>query len=112
MQKNTSSIHFEIQLDEHQVPEKIQWESSDGDKKAECKAALIALWDGNDNTSLKIDLWTKEMMVEDMKMLFQQTFFNLADTFERATNEKQMAEDMRDFAFYFGEKMGLITPEE
>ena len=61
---------------------------------------------------MKIDLWTKEMKVDEMKKFFHQTFLALADTFERATGEDKMAGDMRDFCEYFAEKMKLIANPE
>jgi gliding motility-associated protein GldC len=68
---------------------------------------MLSVWDSTENTTLKIDLWTKDMLVDDMKQFFHQTLISMANTLERATNEDKMAGDMRDFCDYFAEKMGL-----
>lgn len=104
-----SEINFKISLDENHIPEEIAWASSDGQGMGKSKSLLISIWDAEENNTLKIDLWTKEMTVEEMKKFFHQTFLSLADTFERATGEDKMAGDLRDFCGYFAEKMHLIA---
>ena len=57
---------------EQNVPEKIQWEASDtgieGNKL--CKSIMLCVWDAADSTTMRIDLWTKEMMIDEMKRFF------------------------------------------
>jgi gliding motility-associated protein GldC len=55
-----------------------------------------------------MDLWTKEMSVEEMKQFFHQTLLTMADTFERATGDTRITGDMRDFCYYFAERMNLL----
>ena len=43
MKKSTISI--EVELDENNVPETIQWEAPELGKKAECKAMILSVWD-------------------------------------------------------------------
>ena len=105
-----SSIHFDIALDENNVPETIEWTASDAMKQAEAKAMLLSVWDKNERNTLRIDLWTKEMEVEEMKMMVHQTILTLADSFERATGETKMAATMRDFCDYYAEKLNLQPP--
>lgn len=102
-----SEIKFEITLDEHHIPEKLKWTASDANDAGECKAVMMSMWDEKDQNSLRIDLWTKEMKVDEMKKFFHQSLLTMSDTFERATNEKDMADEMRGFAKSFAEKMGL-----
>jgi hypothetical protein len=52
------------------------------------------------------------MLMDDMKRMYHQTFISMADGYERATEDTALAADMRDFARYFGEKSGLISPEK
>ena len=73
---------------------------------------LLGIWDPKTAHTLKIDLWTKEMTVDDMKRFFHQTLLTMADSFERATNEHEMATDMREFSRYFGEQMGLLPRQQ
>lgn len=105
-----TEIKFNITLDENNLPEKMEWQAPDSgwDKTHPAKSVMIAVWDKEENTTLKIDLWTKDMLVDEMKLFFHQTLVSMADTLERATNEDKMAGDMRDFCEYFAEKMNLI----
>lgn len=101
----TSDILIKLQLDDNHVPERIEWEAEDNGTKSTSKAVLLSLWDEKERNTLRIDLWTKEMTVDEMKSFFHQNLLTLADTFERATGEGKMAAQMRDFAAYFGEHM-------
>lgn len=108
----SSEIKFAVHLDENMVPEKIDWSAEDGGVQSACKSVLIALWDEKEKNTLRIDLWDKEMTVDEMKHFFHQNLMTMADTFERATGEKEMSQDMRDFSIYFADKMGLIDKSE
>lgn len=109
MAKETSEINIKVQLDENKVPETMHWSASDaGVENAKSKALLLALWDEKEQNTLRMDLWTKEMTVDEMKKFFHQTLLTMADTFERATGEDKICGDMRDFCYYFAEKMRLI----
>jgi gliding motility-associated protein GldC len=101
----TSEIRLSVRLDANNVPEHIDWEAEDGGGKSSSKAVLLSLWDEQEKNTLRIDLWTKEMTVEEMKAFFHQNILTLADTFERATGEVRMAAQMRDFGAYFAEHM-------
>lgn len=102
-----SEINFAISLDENHVPEKIDWSATDTgeEEKKEAKAMIISLWDAKENNTLRIDLWTKDMMLDEMKHFFYQSIITMSDTYERATNDKEIAKEMRDFGKMIGEKM-------
>jgi len=68
---------------------------------------LLSIWDNKTKETLRIDLWTKDMPVDEMKIFFHQTLVAMADTFERATQDEKMAATMRDFTDYFAEKLEL-----
>lgn len=110
--KRTSEINFKVSLDENNVPLKIEWSASDTEKESLCKALMISLWDEHEQNTLRIDLWNKELLVDEMKKFFHQSLVTMADTFERATGEDKMAGDMRDFCDYFAERMKLKPPME
>lgn len=105
----TTEINLEIQLDENHVPEKIQWQATDAPikEKQEVKAMFLSLWDANKKNTLKIDLWTKDMTMDDMKVFFHQTLLTMTDTLLKSTGEDKIVGDMRDFCDYFAEKMGI-----
>jgi gliding motility-associated protein GldC len=109
MSKNTSEIKFTVELDENKIPEKLSWDAKDGGiTNEETKAFLISVWDSKKNETLKMDLWTKEMPLDEMKLFFYQTLLSMSDTFYRATNDEKMTATMRDFCDYFAEKLELI----
>ena len=54
-----------------------------------------------------MDLWTKDMPIDEMKQFYHQTLVSMADTYERATNDLKMSATMRDFCEYFAEKLDL-----
>ena len=62
------------------------------------KGMLLSLWDGTEKTALRIDLWTKKMMVDEMNDFFFQTLMTMADTYTRATRNEELSENMRAFA--------------
>lgn len=102
-----SEINFTISLDENHVPEKIEWAASDTGEEGikEAKAMIISLWDPKENNTLRIDLWTKDMMLDEMRHFFYQSIITMSDTYERATNDKEIAEEIREFGKKIGEKM-------
>lgn len=106
---NTSDINIHIELDENRVPEKLRWTAKDGGVENEmAKAFLLSIWDSNAKESMRIDLWTKDMPVDEMKVFFHQTLVAMSDTFQRATGDEKMAATMRDFCEYFAEKLELM----
>lgn len=106
--KHTSEINFTVELDENRVPEDISWSAKDGGiDSAASKAIMISVWDHIQKDTLRMDLWTKDMPVDEMKQFFHQTLVSMANTFERATNDDKMSATMRDFCEYFAEKLEL-----
>jgi len=107
-----SEIKFVVTLDENSMPSKIDWSASDNSTVSTSKAVMISLWDDKEMSALRIDLWTKEMKVDEMKLFFHQNLLSMADTLERATGEKVGAQDMRNFAKDFGGKMGVLAKDK
>ena len=106
--KNRSEIKFLVELDENRVPEKLLWSAKDGGVELEeAKAIMLSVWDSKAKESMRIDLWTKEMPVDEMKIFFHQTLVAMSDTFHRATGDEKMADTMKDFCEYFAEKLEL-----
>ncbi|MBT8253831.1 MAG: gliding motility protein GldC [Flavobacteriaceae bacterium] len=106
--KHTSTIELTVELDENRIPERLSWSAEDGGiSKAEAKAMMLSVWDPKDKETLRIDLWTKDMPVDDMKIFFHQTLVAMSNTFNRATQDEKMTETMKDFCDYFAEKLNL-----
>lgn len=109
MANKTSEIKFNVTLDENRIPEQINWSAEDGGiEDKDTKAVMLSVWDSKVQETLRVDLWTKEMPVDEMKLFFHQTLVAMSDTFKRATNDEKMAATMKDFCDYFAEKLELI----
>ncbi|WP_350290488.1 gliding motility protein GldC [uncultured Croceitalea sp.] len=105
---HTSEIRLKVGLDENRVPEELTWSAEDGGIDNEkAKAMMLSVWDSKNQESLKIDLWTKDMPVDEMKTFFHQTLVTMADTFMKATQDEKMTATMKDFCDYFAEKLEL-----
>jgi gliding motility-associated protein GldC len=106
----SSDITIRVGLNAEQVPTKIEWGASDRNNGAleECKAIAIALFDKEHRDTLRIDLWTKEMQVLEMDRFMYQLLRSLSQTYLKATQNKELAEEMAKFAHYFGEKTEIV----
>ena len=103
-----STIELQVVLDENKIPEKLSWSAEDNNiKNANAKAILLSVWDNKAKETLRIDLWTKDMPLDEMKIFFHQTLVGMKNTFNRATQDEKMTATMGDFCDYFAEKMDL-----
>jgi gliding motility-associated protein GldC len=102
----TSSINIDVTLDKDRVPEEIRWNASDSktEQARRAKAMMLAFWDGADKSALRIDLWTKDMMIDEMADFFYQTLMTMADTWQRATQDPVQVSDVKRFAEEFYKK--------
>jgi gliding motility-associated protein GldC len=104
-----SKIIMYVELDDKKIPVKIEWSATDSglEGKKECRSMMLSLWDTDENATMGIDLWTKDMMVEDMNVYFHQTFLKMADTYRRATKNEEIAKLIESFSADFAEKLDL-----
>tara|TARA_B100000902_G_C27163026_1_gene839765 strand:- start:379 stop:717 length:339 start_codon:yes stop_codon:yes gene_type:complete len=104
-----AEINFKVSLDVNNVPENIVWNATDSDiKNNEAKAVLISIWDGVKKSSLKIDLWTKDMMAEEMQFFVFQILDALGDTYKRSVGDEKIASEIKDFAKKIGKKSNVL----
>jgi gliding motility-associated protein GldC len=105
-----STIKIDVLLDPDKVPQQINWTASDStaDMAQKAKAMCIAFWDGADRSAMRIDLWTKDMMVDEMAEFYYQMMMTMADTFKRATQQEELVGDMKKFAKEFYDKFRAI----
>jgi gliding motility-associated protein GldC len=103
---NKSTITIDVLLDPDKIPQQISWSATDSNNEMaqKAKAMCIAFWDGADKTALRIDLWTKDMMVDEMADFYYQMLFTMSDTFARATQQKELSDDLKAFAKSFQKK--------
>jgi gliding motility-associated protein GldC len=106
-----SKITIDVVTNENNVPESLHWSAEDGGiENAKAKAVMLSIWDEKENNTMRIDLWNQEMSVEEMKQFFHQTLLTMADSFERATGEHNITEDLRDYCVHFADKMNILPP--
>jgi gliding motility-associated protein GldC len=103
---NKSTITINVMTDENRMPDSITWSASDTSAvdAQKAKAMMVSFWDGAEKAALRIDLWTKDMMVDEMADFFYQTMMTMADTYGRATKYQEQVEEMKIFAKQFYEK--------
>lgn len=109
-----SNIEINVELDENRIPVNIQWQAAEStvQRPQDAKAMMLAFWDGTEKTALRIDLWTQKMMVDEMADFYYQMLMTMADTFERATRQKELVNDMKNFAKDFYKKFQEIQLNE
>lgn len=107
---HSSDIKITVSLNQERHPVSIRWDADDAglEKARDAKAMLLALWDKPEKSSMRIDLWTNEMSVEEMQFFYYESLASMADTLMRATGNKELANDLRTFAREFGKKAGVL----
>lgn len=105
----TAEIKLTVELDEGNNPDNILWESTDSGNadKVPAKAMFLSVWDHNYKNTLKIDLWTKDMPVDEMKRFFHQILVSIGHTYERATSEEDVAQWLAEVAEEFAVKSAI-----
>lgn len=104
--KHKSEIKINVGLDENRVPEKIYWSADDGNiDNMESQALLLSVWESKNKDTFSINLWTKEMPINEMKQFFHQTLVAMKNSYHTATGDEKMAATMQDFCDYFYENM-------
>jgi len=88
-------INFSVELDNNNVPDKIYWDASDKPEAtpSETKAISISLWDQAQKNTLRIDLWAKDMPVEEMKQFYIDSLGGLGQSILSATGDEFMANE-------------------
>ncbi len=99
-----SSISFQVQLDEKNIPEKINWQASDtGNQPMETKAVACSIWDGEQQNTLKLDLWTKNMQIDEMEKFYVDTLGGLSQTLLNATGDTYLSGEVNKLCDKFVE---------
>ena len=73
----SSEIKVNIELDINNLPVGIKWSAEDGNIiNSPAKAFILSMWDHVQKNTMKIDLWTKDMSVEENYLSRKLTFDN------------------------------------
>ena len=105
----TAEIRLTVDLDADNVATRIQWQAAEapGGGPAACQSMMLSLWDSSGKTTAAIDLWTKDMTIDDMNVFVYQVLHKMADTYLRATKNESMAQTIHEFGNRFGDGLGL-----
>ena len=109
---NESKLTFDLELDENNVPKNIVMNSTE--KQAvniNLKSLMIAGWDAKTKETLRVDLWTKDMMVNEMFIMYHQTLMSMANTLEKSTGHDKLAGALKDYCEFFAEQTKIIEPK-
>ena len=93
-----STINFTVELDQNNVPNKILWDATEKPEpgESETKAISVSLWDHRQKNTLRIDLWAKDMPVNEMKRFYIDCIGGLAQSTLSATGDEFMASRMKE----------------
>lgn len=102
----TSNINFTIQLDKDNIPENISWNATDkpGDDD-NTNAISVAVWDDNEKNTMRLDLWTKDMQMHEMKKFYIDALAGMAQSILNATGDEQMAKEMNELCDALGKRL-------
>ena len=111
---STSDINIHIQLDADRVPEKIEWKASDANQEhpSDSKSVFLSLLDRDTLDTSTLFLWTKDLHVAEMDRKIYYALTALTDGYYKSTQNTELANEMRRFVHYFGEKTGIIAEEK
>ena len=107
---STSRITIDVTTDENHVPVAMEWTAEDGGiQNQNASAMALSMWNPKEFAAMRMDLWTKDMSVEEMRSFVVQTMMTLADTYERATSDKDHAQAIRGFTEELAKRIGVLV---
>ena len=99
------TLKFEVEVDENYLPLNIEMQESDSvTNEKNIKALMISAWSSKTKETLRVDLWTKDMPVNDMFIMYHQTMIGMAESLEKATGQDKIAEALRDYCSFFAKE--------
>ena len=103
-----TQITLTVTLDENNTPEAMEWSASDGGvREQSMEAFFLSTWDKDTQESARIDLWSKEMPVDQMQVFVHQTLIGIRASYLKATEDAQMGEAMQQFCDFFASERNL-----
>ncbi len=106
--KRKTQITLTVSLDENNTPETMEWSALDGGvKKQSMEAFFLSTWDKETQESARIDLWSKEMPLDQMQIFVHQTLVGIRASYLKATDDVQMGEAMQQFCDFFASERNL-----
>jgi gliding motility-associated protein GldC len=109
-----SEINFEIQLDKDRIPEKIFWDATENPNEGinETKAISISVWDHYHRGLLGINLWTKDMPVDEMNHFAVDMIGNLVQMINDSTQDPKMVAILENAGREMTKHLNELAKEE
>ena len=109
IKERKANINIEVLLNENNLPEHISWLASDSKKSNDvAKAFMLSFWDPKLKDSFNIDLWTKEMTMEEMKFFIFQNLLKMSGLIQKSTGDQELSKLIKNFATEFGKKSNVL----
>ena len=93
-----SEIKFTVELDDKNLPKNIEWDASD--KEAEgmetTKSISLNVWDNLNQSTLRIDLWTDDMSIAEMKRFYIDILGGMGQTILNSTGDEYFSEEIKE----------------
>lgn len=104
-----SEINITVELDDNRIPEKIYWDATENPNEGinDTKAISLSVWDHYNKGLLGINLWTKDMPVDEMNHFSVDVVGNLAQMMKDANGN----EDVINLLNATGKQMTKILDE-
>ena len=103
------TLKFEVELDENNLPNSIKMlEEKASNSSIDLKALLIAGWDAKRKETLRVDIWTKDMPVNDMFIMYHQNMMGMATSLEKSTGQNKLANALRDYCDFFAKETKIL----
>ena len=101
-------IILDIELDDNRLPLNIQINTTDGDlQDSDVKALMLSAWCFQNKEALRVDLWTKDMPVQEMFLFYYQTMLTMAETLEKATGEETLSVSLKEYCEFFAKSVNI-----
>ena len=102
-------LKFEVELDENNLPNSIKMlEEKASNSSIDLKALMIAAWDAKRKETLRVDIWTKDMPVNDMFIMYHQNMMGMATSLEKSTGQNKLANALRDYCDFFAKETKIL----
>lgn len=111
MSKSTE-VNLKVILDAENIPNEIFWKASSGEPQEwiKAKAFLLSIFEEQSKDTLKLDIWTKDFQLNEMDHFMYHSLKAMCETYAKATNNNELANQFMNFVTYFGEKTEIISP--
>ena len=99
-----------VDLDEDNVPTRIEWEASEGQESGPIlwESMMLSVWDSKNKTTAAIDLWIKDTTIDDINIYFYQVIHKMADTYLKATKNSEISNSIHEFGESIGTSLGIL----